>query len=91
MDGKNIADFIDPEIEAKLDELEREEDGEHIYKYMDVFISIIVYACIHIFMFFCVCIYLYIDIYKHMRPSWTSLSARRMVSIYIQIYSCIRV
>ena len=26
MDGKNIADFIDPEIEAKLEELEREED-----------------------------------------------------------------
>ena len=26
MDGKNIADFIDPEIEAKLDELEREEE-----------------------------------------------------------------
>mmetsp|Transcript_34238 Transcript_34238/g.114277 ORF Transcript_34238/g.114277 Transcript_34238/m.114277 type:complete len:533 (+) Transcript_34238:120-1718(+) len=25
MDGKNIADFVDPDIEAKLDELEREE------------------------------------------------------------------
>jgi nucleolar GTP-binding protein len=26
MDGKNIADFIDPEIEAKLEALEREEE-----------------------------------------------------------------
>jgi len=26
MDGKNVADFIDPEIEEKLDELEREEE-----------------------------------------------------------------
>ena len=26
MDGKNIADFIDPEIEEKLDALEREEE-----------------------------------------------------------------
>lgn len=26
MDGKNVADFIDPEIEAKLDALEREEE-----------------------------------------------------------------
>mmetsp|Transcript_5242 Transcript_5242/g.17535 ORF Transcript_5242/g.17535 Transcript_5242/m.17535 type:complete len:336 (-) Transcript_5242:291-1298(-) len=26
MDGKNIADFVDPDIEAKLDELEREEE-----------------------------------------------------------------
>lgn len=26
MDGKNIADFIDPDIEARLDELEREEE-----------------------------------------------------------------
>lgn len=27
VDGKNIADFVDPEIEAKLDALEREEDA----------------------------------------------------------------
>lgn len=27
VDGKNIADFVDPEIEAKLDGLEREEDA----------------------------------------------------------------
>jgi len=26
MDGKNVADFVDPEIEEKLDELEREEE-----------------------------------------------------------------
>ncbi len=26
MDGKNVADFIDPEIQAKLDALEREEE-----------------------------------------------------------------
>lgn len=26
MDGKNIADFIDPDIEDKLDALEREEE-----------------------------------------------------------------
>jgi hypothetical protein len=26
MDGKNIADFIDPDIEEKLDALEREEE-----------------------------------------------------------------
>ena len=26
MDGKNVADFIDPDIEARLDELEREEE-----------------------------------------------------------------
>lgn len=25
--GKNVADFIDPDIEAKLEALEREEDG----------------------------------------------------------------
>lgn len=26
MDGKNVADFLDPDIEAKLDALEREEE-----------------------------------------------------------------
>ena len=26
MDGKNIADFVDPDIEAKLAELEKEEE-----------------------------------------------------------------
>ena len=26
MDGKNVADFVDPEIEARLDSLEREEE-----------------------------------------------------------------
>ena len=26
LNGKNVADFIDPDIEAKLDALEREED-----------------------------------------------------------------
>jgi nucleolar GTP-binding protein len=35
MDGKNVADFVDPEIEAKLDALEQEErilEVQHVYQ-----------------------------------------------------------
>ncbi|KAI9143635.1 putative NOG1-nucleolar G-protein required for 60S ribosomal subunit biogenesis [Paraphysoderma sedebokerense] len=35
MDGKNIADFVDPDIEAKLDDLEREEEKLEAEGYYD--------------------------------------------------------
>ena len=42
MDGKNVADFVDPEIEAKLDALEKEEErliAEGFYEEDDDLVS----------------------------------------------------
>jgi len=46
MDGKNVADFVDPEIEEKLDELEREEErliAEGYYDSEEEMVNILIY------------------------------------------------
>lgn len=47
MDGKNIADFIDPDIEAKLEALEREEEkleAEGFYESEEEIVGVPSYA-----------------------------------------------
>jgi len=49
MDGKNVADFVDPEIEEKLDELEREEErliAEGYYDSEEEMVNIYIYKLV---------------------------------------------
>jgi nucleolar GTP-binding protein len=48
MDGKNIADFIDPDIAEKLEALEREEDklqAEGFYDSEDNMVALFLLSC----------------------------------------------
>lgn len=53
MDGKNIADFVDPDIEARLEELEREEEELERRAALDM-VSVCMCVCVymHTFVFF---------------------------------------
>lgn len=52
MDGKNIADFIDPDIMEKLESLEREEEklqAEGFYDDEEDMVRSYLFACNHLF------------------------------------------